>query len=64
MTDDGDELLGTTQETLEDHIDAALTNATDEDARFHLRHAKQLLVDLRTATENGHAAVSADEECV
>lgn len=31
-------------ETLEGHVDAALRHATDESTRFHLRHAKQLLL--------------------
>jgi len=40
--------LEDTQQTLTEHIDAALEHATDEDAIFHLRQAKQVAVDLPT----------------
>lgn len=40
--------LEDTQQTLTEHIDAALEHAADDDAVFHLRQAKQVAVDLPT----------------
>lgn len=37
--------------TLEDHVDAAIDEATEEPVLFHLRHAKQLLVDLEASAD-------------
>ncbi|WP_459194926.1 hypothetical protein [Halosimplex sp. J119] len=38
--------LEETQRTLSEHLDAALENATDETAVFHLRQARQMATDL------------------
>ena len=38
--------LEETQQTLTEHIDAALEDASDDDAVFHLRQAKQVAMDL------------------
>jgi len=40
--------LEETQETLTEHLDAALEHVDDETARFHLRQANQIAVDLPT----------------
>jgi hypothetical protein len=40
--------LEETQETLTEHLEAALEHVDDETARFHLRQANQIAVDLPT----------------
>jgi len=43
--------LESTQQTLMEHLEAALEGAEDEDAVFHLRHAKQLALDMPAVVE-------------
>ncbi|MFB6141264.1 MAG: hypothetical protein ABEJ26_12625 [Halosimplex sp.] len=48
--------------SLTEHIDAALEQAEDETAVFHLRQAKQLVVDLPTLVDvKADGPVNADE---
>ncbi|WP_415382829.1 hypothetical protein [Halosimplex sp. TS25] len=51
------EPLEDTQQTLTEHLDAALDSATDETAVFHLRQARQMAADLPTLV-----AEKSDEE--
>lgn len=43
--------LEETRETLLEHVEAALEHADDEKAVFHLRHAKQLAIDMSAVAE-------------
>jgi len=51
MNDTLDSAVEETRQTLEDHLTTALDHAEDETARFHLRHARQIAVDLPTVIE-------------
>jgi len=47
--------LEETQEALNEHLVAALEHAENESARFHLRQANQLTVDLPTLVDGKEA---------
>lgn len=52
---DSDGSLEEAHDTLLEHIEAALEHADDETAVFHLRHAKQLAIDVPTVAEQRSA---------
>lgn len=57
MDTECDTTAGRTGDPLESHVDAALAEATDGTVLFHLRHAKQLIIDRRPAADEDAAAV-------
>lgn len=51
MSQEDVKTLADVGDSLDEHIESALDSATDESTKFHLRHAKQLLLDLDTVVE-------------
>lgn len=57
MGNESENSTGRTPDPLQAHVDAALAEATDETVLFHLRHAKQLIINRRPAADEDSAAV-------